>query len=207
MMGFRFPINFNQPYRSISITDFWRRWHISLSSFLRDYLYIPLGGNRKGTFRTYVNLGLTMLLGGLWHGAAWNFVAWGAYQGFWLIIERLRGKASLWEWAPRPLKIALTFGLVIFGWVLFRAPDLSSAVSYAGDMLGFGASQASVLRVQLIHLLAGVAAVAVVWGARTTQVLIEKPAPLYAFSMQLLFLLAIAQVHFMDYVPFLYFQF
>lgn len=205
MMGFRFPINFNQPYRSISITDFWRRWHISLSSFLRDYLYIPLGGNRKGGFRTYLNIAVTMLLGGLWHGAAWNFVAWGGYQGFFLILERLRGRGSLWYRAPRGLQIALTFVLVVFGWVLFRAPDFGSAFGYAASMCGFGG--ADILPLQLIHLLAGGAAILIVWGARTTQSLIERPSALYAFSMQALFLLAIAQVHFMDYVPFLYFQF
>ncbi len=209
MMGFRFPINFNQPYRSISITDFWRRWHISLSTFLRDYLYIPLGGNRKGKLRTYVNLAITMLLGGLWHGAAWTFVAWGAYQGFWLIIERLGGKKSLWEWAPGGLKIALTFVVVVFGWVLFRAPDLSSALSYAAAMLGAVPSgvHSGALGVKSIHVLAGAAAVLVLWCARTTQELIEIPSPSYAFVTQFLFFLAIAQVHFMDYVPFLYFRF
>jgi alginate O-acetyltransferase complex protein AlgI len=209
MMGFRFPVNFNQPYRSISITDFWRRWHISLSSFLRDYLYVPLGGNRKGPIRTYVNLATTMLLGGLWHGAAWNFVAWGGYQGFWLIVERLGGKRSLWDWAPRPLQMALTFVVVIFGWVLFRAPDLASAIEYSGVLIGIGgeASAAGVIRLQLIHLLAGGAAIVIVWGARTTQVLLERASVVHALAMQPTFLLAIAQVHIMDHVPFLYFQF
>src|SRR5690606_27821395 len=91
MMGFRFMENFNQPYISHSITEFWRRWHISLSSWLKDYLYIPLGGNRNGTFKTYRNLFLTMLLGGLWHGANWTFIIWGAWQGMWLAIERALG--------------------------------------------------------------------------------------------------------------------
>lgn len=95
MFGFEFPVNFNSPYKSKSITEFWRRWHISLSTWLRDYLYIPLGGNKRGSIRTYVNLGLTMLLGGLWHGAAWTFVAWGAYQGGWLALERRLGKRPL----------------------------------------------------------------------------------------------------------------
>lgn len=209
MMGFRLPVNFDQPYRSVSITDFWRRWHISLSSFLRDYLYIPLGGSRKGPGRTYVNLAVTMLLGGLWHGAAWNFVAWGAYQGFWLIVERLGGKRSLWEWAPKAVRIVLTFAVVVFGWVLFRAPDLGSAIDFAGILLGIGGNPlaAGSIQLQLIHLLAGGAAILIVWGARTTQVLIEKPSPVYALITQPIFLLAIAQVHYMDHVPFLYFQF
>ncbi len=94
MIGFEFMKNFDAPYHAESITDFWRRWHISLSTFLRDYLYIPLGGNRKGPYRTYVNLIVVMLLGGLWHGASWTFVAWGAYHGMLLAYERYRGKQS-----------------------------------------------------------------------------------------------------------------
>ena len=97
MIGFEFLKNFDSPYKAESITDFWRRWHISLSTFLRDYLYIPLGGNRKGPLRTYVNLIVVMLLGGLWHGANWTFVAWGAYHGILLAFERFRGKRSAYR--------------------------------------------------------------------------------------------------------------
>ena len=104
MLGFVFARNFDSPYRSQSITEFWRRWHISLSTWLRDYLYVPLGGNRKGVERTYVNLLLTMLLGGLWHGAAWNFVVWGAYHGLLLAFERAVGVERLYGWMPRPLR-------------------------------------------------------------------------------------------------------
>ena len=100
MFGFRFPENFNSPYKSASITEFWRRWHISLSSFLRDYLYIPLGGNRKGPARTYVNLMTVMLFGGLWHGAQWTFVVWGAIHGGMLALERLMGKDSFYAKTP-----------------------------------------------------------------------------------------------------------
>ena len=96
MLGFEFLKNFDAPYRSQSITELWRRWHISLSSVLRDYLYFPLGGNRRGERRTYVNLAVVMLLGGLWHGAKWNFVVWGAYHGVLLAFERWRGKTSLY---------------------------------------------------------------------------------------------------------------
>ena len=126
MMGFRFMENFNQPYISQSITEFWRRWHISLSTWLRDYLYVPLGGNRKGTFNTYRNLFLTMLLGGLWHGANWTFLIWGAWHGMWLTIERLFGVNA----APKvinPLKWLFTFLLVMLGWVIFRAENLDIA--------------------------------------------------------------------------------
>ena len=122
LLGFALPENFRHPYLSESPTEFWRRWHISLSSWLRDYLYVPLGGNRRGRVRTYVNLLVTMLLGGLWHGAAWTFVAWGAYHGGWLavhraIVERRQGPPR----TPRWFRRLVTFHLVALGWVLFRA--------------------------------------------------------------------------------------
>ncbi|MDP3845017.1 MAG: MBOAT family protein [Pseudomonas sp.] len=126
MMGFRFMENFKQPYISQSITEFWRRWHISLSTWLRDYLYISLGGNRGSTFQTYRNLFLTMLLGGLWHGANITYVIWGAWHGIWLAIERALNVDA----APRrlhPLRWALTFLLVVLGWVIFRAENLDVA--------------------------------------------------------------------------------
>ena len=132
MLGFEFPRNFDAPYRAESITEFWRRWHVSLSSVLRDYLYFPLGGNRRGEVRTYVNLAIVMLLGGLWHGAKWNFLAWGAFHGLLLIYERWRGKTSLYSRLPRALRVALTFVLVLFSWVLFRADDLPAAIEYWG---------------------------------------------------------------------------
>ena len=128
MMGFVFAKNFDSPYKSQSITEFWRRWHISLSTCLRDYLYIPLGGNRKGPARTYVNLMVVMLLGGLWHGASWNFLVWGGLHGALLAFERMRGKAALYGALPAPLRVAATFVLVLVGWVFFRAPDLPSAM-------------------------------------------------------------------------------
>jgi alginate O-acetyltransferase complex protein AlgI len=141
MLGFMFAKNFDSPYRSQSITEFWHRWHISLSTWLRDYLYVPLGGNRKGKVRTYVNLFIVMLLGGLWHGAAWNFVIWGALHGGLLAFERLRGKAALYGRLPRPLRVAVTFVIVLITWVFFRAPDLPEAVRYLGDMAALGTPQ------------------------------------------------------------------
>ena len=125
LLGFRFPQNFNQPYRSASLREFWRRWHISLSSWLRDYLYIPLGGD-TGDWRRYRNLFLTMLLGGLWHGAAMHFVIWGALHGAWLILERLIG-AERW---PRWLGILFTFHFVCLCWIFFRAPDAGAAIEF-----------------------------------------------------------------------------
>jgi alginate O-acetyltransferase complex protein AlgI len=125
-LGFKLPNNFNAPYLASSPSDFWRRWHISLSRWLRDYLYIPLGGNRKGPTRTMVNLFLTMLLGGLWHGANWTFVVWGAYHGMLLAAQRLIPKS--WDHpALRPATTLLTFLLVCIGWVFFRAQTLGEA--------------------------------------------------------------------------------
>lgn len=134
LLGFRFPKNFDAPYKSATITEFWRRWHISLSSWLRDYLYISLGGNRKGRVRTYVNLLLTMLLGGLWHGAAVRFILWGALHGVALALHKMW--MAVVPWAKingkdmnivlRVAGIVLTFNLVCFGWLLFRAEDMQT---------------------------------------------------------------------------------
>ena len=133
MLGLRLPENFARPYSAISVTDFWRRWHQSLSRWFRDYLYVPLGGNRGGTFRTYRNLSIVFLTTGLWHGAAWTFVVWGAYHGLLLIVERATGLGRSTRWAaPRR---AITFLLVIFGWVLFRAADLPAAGTMLAAML------------------------------------------------------------------------
>lgn len=133
ILGFRFQENFDRPYLAASISEFWRRWHMSLSRWLRDYLYIPLGGNRLGPSRTYVNLMLVMLLGGLWHGAAWVFVAWGAWHGVLLALERWRGVG---EQPRRAWRVAATFALVLVGWVLFRSSDLPHALSVYAGMLG-----------------------------------------------------------------------
>lgn len=133
--NFKFPQNFNSPYKSLSITEFWRRWHITLSRWLKDYLYISLGGNRKGTLKTYRNLMLTMLLGGLWHGAGWNYVIWGAYHGLWLVIERLLGK-SLWR-GPHLLKMLITFIVVTGGWMFFRSPSFNFAIEWYETLFSF----------------------------------------------------------------------
>ena len=138
MFGFEFMKNFDAPYAADSITDFWRRWHISLSSFLRDYLYVPLGGNRRGPGRTYANLAIVMLLGGLWHGANWTFLAWGAYHGTLLILERWAGRKPAYRQLPRPIRIGFTFLLVLGSWVWFRADSLTSALDYFQAMAGMG---------------------------------------------------------------------
>jgi len=134
MMGFRFPKNFNHPYVAKSITDFWRRWHISMTSWFRDYVYFPLGGNRKGNFMTYRNLFLVFLVSGLWHGAAWTFVLWGMYHGAFLVIERLGLKNVLAKtWGP--IAWFYTFVVAVFGWVLFRADTLPQALDVAKKMI------------------------------------------------------------------------
>ncbi len=133
LFGLHIPQNFNSPYKSLDPSDFWRRWHISLSTVLRDYLYIPLGGNRHGTFNTYRNLMLTMLLGGLWHGAAWTFVAWGAYHGGLLCAYRVAGRA--WDRLPAAARQVAMALLAVLGWVLFRSTDFGMARRLFGTML------------------------------------------------------------------------
>jgi D-alanyl-lipoteichoic acid acyltransferase DltB (MBOAT superfamily) len=145
LFGIRFPMNFNSPYQATSIVAFWRRWHISLSRFLRDYLYVALGGNRRGRARRYMNLMATMLLGGLWHGANWTFVVWGALHGAYLIINHaFVALCGRWAWLgagmrTRPGRVfawALTILAVMVGWVFFRAPDFAVAATVLAGMAG-----------------------------------------------------------------------
>jgi alginate O-acetyltransferase complex protein AlgI len=148
-LGFHFPDNFRFPYAAIGFSDFWRRWHISLSSWLRDYLYVPLGGNRKGITRTHINLMATMLIGGLWHGASWTFVAWGGLHGLYLVGERViraRVKPSpLWSSLPaRLLLAAVTFALVSIAWTFFRAQSFDQAFGMVGAMVGLGGAASDV---------------------------------------------------------------
>ena len=210
LLGFHFPINFRRPYLAASVTDFWRRWHISLSSWLRDYLYIPLGGSRGGRWFTYRNLMLTMLLGGLWHGASWNFLIWGGYQGALLAIERtLRGERAVseeWDWSY-PFRAALTFVLTLVGWVFFRAADLPQSVQVLAQM--FDGSGGRTL-LEPWHF--GLAALALIlaigeekreWFERA----IRAPMPVYASALAaMLFCLEVFGV--LDAaIPFIYFQF
>ncbi len=136
LMGFWLPDNFRTPYQSASITEFWRRWHISLSSWLRDYLYISLGGNRKGKIRTYFNLFMTMLLGGLWHGASWKFVVWGVLHGLALVVEKFFGQFIKLpkNVFVRTIQVVLTFHFVVFCWLFFRAKDFATAFQIAENV-------------------------------------------------------------------------
>jgi alginate O-acetyltransferase complex protein AlgI len=137
MFGFQFRENFNYPYIAQSITEFWRRWHISLSTWYRDYLYIPLGGNRHSTTRTYVNLVTVFFLCGLWHGASWTFILWGLFHGAFLVIERM-GLGKLMEKTWAPVRHASTLLVVMVGWVLFKAATLPQALAFLGAMAGLG---------------------------------------------------------------------
>lgn len=217
MMGFRFIENFNHPYISRSITEFWRRWHISLSSWLKDYLYIPLGGNRKGKARTYLNLGLTMLLGGVWHGANWTFVLWGMWHGMLLAAERFFGLAK-----GSAVTVIPTLLAVIMGWVMFRAETLSQALSFYAGMLGnngWGISEVVSWQVtyqSLTFLTLG-------WGiiflhpklmeyrqpieGSVTMKTNGYKKPLVAIGTVALFILAVMRLAANNYSPFLYFQF
>jgi D-alanyl-lipoteichoic acid acyltransferase DltB (MBOAT superfamily) len=210
LLGFHFPVNFRRPYLASSITDFWRRWHISLSSWLRDYLYIPLGGNRHGQWMTYRNLALTMLLGGLWHGASWNFVIWGGYHGALLSVERLfRGARPMreeWSWLY-PAKAVLTFGLVLISWVFFRAADLPQSLQILGQM--FSRPGGHTL---LDHWHVGLALVALAlavveekfeWFER----IMQAPAWAYASALAAMFLCLEVFGVIDASIPFIYFQF
>jgi alginate O-acetyltransferase complex protein AlgI len=137
MIGFKFPENFNNPYTSGSITEFWRRWHMTLGSWMRNYLYIPLGGNRVNSkFRLYLNLWLVFLASGLWHGASWNFVIWGAYHGLFLVLEK-SFLLRFYEKVGRIPRVAVTFVVVVIGWVFFRLETFSAAMQYFQAMFSF----------------------------------------------------------------------
>ncbi len=214
LLGFRFPTNFERPYLASSITEFWRRWHISLSTWLRDYLYIPLGGNRKGRLQTYRNLMVTMLLGGLWHGASWNFVAWGGYHGGLLAAHRVIGRRSRSEpvtWftrALRPGAVLLNFGLVLIGWVFFRARSFEDSWAVLRNLFSLHVVSGSLMGWGLWIALIGSMALAVVeekWGM--FQRLVDAPAAIrvlyYVGILTVLELFSVTDLR----IPFVYFQF
>jgi D-alanyl-lipoteichoic acid acyltransferase DltB (MBOAT superfamily) len=209
LLGFHFPANFARPYLAGSITDFWRRWHMSLSRWLRDYLYIPLGGNRGGRWATYRNLMLTMLLGGLWHGANWKFAIWGGYHGALLAVER-----ALRPWlAPRlpralyPLRVVATFVLVSVGWVFFRAADLHDSLLVIGRLFhgprGLFLWHRWQVDVVLATLVFAIAEEKWEWFERLS----SAPAWVYGSAVAVL-LMFVELISLTDVtVPFVYFQF
>jgi alginate O-acetyltransferase complex protein AlgI len=212
MMGFVFAKNFDSPYKSQSITEFWRRWHISLSTCLRDYLYMPLGGNRKGRGRTYVNLMAVMLIGGLWHGASWTFLVWGGIHGGLLAFERMLGKAAPYGGLPAPLRVGLTFLIVLVSWVFFRATRLSSAVDYLSAMVGLGEAQPAALLLngvvyQPYYLGTIVLAGIVTWTCPQTWDWTRTLTAPKAMVTASLFVLAMVALTTQAYNPFIYFFF
>ena len=212
MFGFRFNENFDSPYKSKSITEFWRRWHISLSSFLRDYLYIPLGGNRKGKSRTYFNLLFVMFLGGLWHGAQWTFIAWGINHGSFLVIERLFRNSSIFRNIPNLIKASFTFTVVLLAWVFFRAENFDRAFIYLSSMFGTGGSSESsgiLLRQAtrpIVWLMAVISIIFIFAIPNSGQFLKRLTRTKVSIGL-LLLVLSISFMFAQDFNPFLYFQF
>lgn len=211
LLGYKFPRNFDRPYRSASLQEFWRRWHISLSRWLRDYLYIDaLGGNRGGQFKVYRNLILTMLLGGLWHGAAWTFVIWGGLHGVALAAERAWSRSAVTRaWVlPRWAKIALTFHVVTLGWIFFRSASFGDAIAYLGGIAMPATAAVTVTPLVLALIVFGLAIHALPWDAmtRTAQRIRTLPAPAIAVGLAVL-MLVVDAMRYEGVAPFIYFRF
>ena len=212
MLGFKYPENFNNPYLAVTIQDFWRRWHISLSSWLRDYLYISLGGNRYGDVSTYTNLFLTMAIGGLWHGASWSFLLWGCIHGGALAVARWWNQRGLW-W-PSVLSYPLTLLTVLFAWTPFRATSWNGTVAMLSGQVGlngFALSDELAVALRPLHVAwMAIAAIVVFWPAVKARCFLHL-APTGEWWEALwpiaLFLYAIAVMMGHQTVPFLYFQF
>ncbi|MFN4296735.1 MAG: MBOAT family O-acyltransferase [Brevundimonas sp.] len=208
LLGYSFPRNFDQPYRAASLQQFWRRWHISLSSWLRDYLYVPLGGGRKGLVSSCINIMITMLLGGLWHGAAWTFIAWGALHGAVQAVERVwrhfrEGKAGLPHW----LGVIVTFHIVCLGWILFRAESFDLAMQMLEGLTRM--APVMVLTPFLLALIVG--GIAMHWlPPRAVEGLAVRVKEAPAITMGVLIGIMILVVEAMrpeGVAPFIYFQF
>ena len=212
MFGFEFVQNFNFPYKASSITDFWRRWHISLSSWFRDYVYIPLGGNRKGLARTIINILIVWSLTGMWHGAAWNFIAWGMFYGVLLILEKYVLKDIL-EKIPMPLRHIGTLIVVMIGWVFFSSENITQAGEFIGSMIGFGNS--SFIDSQAMYLLSentfAIFAMSLSAAGVFDMISTREETRTYKIFKCILyvviFLLSIAYLVSETYNPFLYFRF
>lgn len=215
MFGFRFPENFNNPYISRSITEFWRRWHITLGSWMKDYLYIPLGGNQKGVLRNYLNLITVFLISGFWHGASWNFVIWGAYHGIFLILDRLFLEKIL-----RKIPVAssiLTFIVVIFGWVFFRVEAFADAIQMIRNMFAFSPDQVFefgiefsytlilAIIISFVGLIPGMLKAQEAWFSKDRLNL--KESLIAGIGGAFLFFIAMSVLSAQDFNPFIYFRF
>ncbi|MBL7882900.1 MAG: MBOAT family protein [Bacteroidia bacterium] len=213
MMGFTFPENFNNPYIAQSITDFWRRWHISLSRWMRDYLYIPLGGNKVSGLRLYFNLWIVFLISGFWHGAEWTFILWGAYHGFFLAIERLF-LSKILEKTTVFIRLIYSFTIVILGWVLFRATTMDQAFLFIKKMFSFSSFYEYEYSNQLIVvlLLAFVFSFApLLYKKDVSQnsgvALTLKSYSLNVVIIVLLMIMSVSSITSSDFNPFIYFKF
>lgn len=223
MFGFNFMENFNYPYIATSLRDFWRRWHISLSTWFRDYVFIPLGGSRVGIGRVYANLSIVFLLTGIWHGASWNFVIWGLIHGCLLILERL-GKDTVLKNTWQPIKHVYVLFVVMLSWVFFRSDDLSLATNYCGVLLGFGEWQTS--QFQLFRVLTAESAYVFIpacfltlplssWiptQLRRHHALDRMKAPVVvaitrSLALSIMFGLCLIKIASISYNPFIYFRF
>ena len=203
MFGMHIPQNFDSPYRALNPADFWRRWHISLSRVLRDYLYIPLGGNRGGSLLTYRNLMLTMLLGGLWHGAAWTFVIWGGYHG--VLLALYRRFAATWDRFPALVQRAGMFLLVVIGWTFFRAATLSDATTLLRTMFSVQSGALPIGAGVLIAMLLLAGPIAHL--GRNSFEMRHRWKPAAAVAMAALLVLSLVRIYGAANSPFLYFQF
>jgi alginate O-acetyltransferase complex protein AlgI len=208
LLGYQLPQNFNRPYLALSLRDFWRRWHMTLSRWLRDYLYIPLGGNRGGRLRTYRNLMITMLLGGLWHGAAWTFLLWGGIHGAALSAERFARERLGGFRPPAWAAWLVTFHVVCVAWVFFRAPDLDTAFGVLG---GLGLSGPSPLvTLPLVFLMVVAVAIQGVpreWWRDAEAWLVARPVALQGLMVGAVIVAADAAVGQQGVAPFIYYQF
>jgi D-alanyl-lipoteichoic acid acyltransferase DltB (MBOAT superfamily) len=203
LFGLRLPQNFNSPYRATDIADFWRRWHISLSTFLRDYLYIPLGGNRRPGWAILRNLLITMVLGGLWHGAHWTFAFWGAYHGILLVLYRLGHQ--WWDNLPALVRRVVTFVLVVIGWVFFRSTDFTMAVTLLQKMFSAPGEVSIAGQSVLLGALAVAAALAHL-GPNTFE-LRHNWSRAATVGMASLLIASLLVIYGARSTPFLYFQF
>jgi len=208
-MGFNFPMNFDSPYRADSFQNFWRRWNITLSEWLRDYLYIPLGGNRKGNFNTYRNLIITFLLGGLWHGASWNFVLWGGLHGSYLAIERFLTFKKIRVSAPVWIKKAFIFLIVSLTWTTFIFKDFTQLKLIIKKVVFFNQGVMDTYFLKLLLVSSPFIIIAVVWSFFAGEKTLEKIKPGIFMSILLimLFILTLTVALNSDAVPFIYFQF
>jgi D-alanyl-lipoteichoic acid acyltransferase DltB (MBOAT superfamily) len=208
LLGFQLPQNFNRPYLALSLQDFWRRWHMTLSRWLRDYLYIPLGGNRGGARKTLRNLMLTMLLGGLWHGAAWTFVIWGGIHGGAMSIERWTRERFHGFHVPAWVAWLITFHVVCLAWIFFRSPDLSTAFAMIGQVFAGGPSP--LVTLPMVFLVVATIALQAVPGDFWQQAeawLVARPVALQGLAIGLVLVAADAAVGQEGVAPFIYFRF